>query len=195
MVTKFKVKLTSKNDTKPAVVNVDKQKIRRQENEEYLKNSNVKAFLGTISWAEGGKNYHAQFGYGWAKGGPWEFKDESTHPGAGYKGVTAAGLYQITYDTWQDHGIKSMGLTDFSPHTQDLITVDILRLPRIKAIDALLKNDIKAAVAGAALRWEALPLGPGKANRKLKGKPSNQPYKPYNEVVEKYISLGGKTIQ
>lgn len=167
-----------------------KQEKRRAENEEYLKNKNVKAFLDTLAKAEGG-DYHAKYGFGWARGN-WAFTDESTHPGAGFGGkTTASGRYQITIASWRDNCITAMGLSDFSPKTQDLTAIEILR--KVRAIDPIVNGDIQDAIHKASGRWEALPLGPGQANRPLGGHPSGQPYTPYEEVVTNYKSFGGTT--
>ena len=183
--------VTPVNDNTPKTAALpSKQKKRREENEEYLKNKNVKAFLDTITKAEGG-DYHAKFGFGWARGN-WVFTDESTHPGAGHGGsVTASGRYQITKPTWKLQCIEAMGLSDFTPHTQDLTAVEILRT--VHAVDPLVEGDIETATRKAAGRWEALPLGPGQANRPLNGHPSGQPYMPYEDVVTTYKKFGGTT--
>ena len=120
-----------------------RQKTRLDENEEYLKNTNVKAFLYAIGKSEGG-DYHAK--YGWNPGNTkWTFTDESTHPGPGKDGhTTAAGLYQINKTAWIEHGKKAMGLDDFSPHTQDLIAVEGIRFRH--AIDSVVAGDIKPAI-------------------------------------------------
>ncbi|WP_434707399.1 hypothetical protein J3P75_15980 [Pseudomonas sp. R1-1] len=179
--------VTAVKDTSPKTVALDaKKQIRRAENEEYLKDTNVKAFLAAIAKAEGG-DYHAKYGYGWAKGfqtGKWTFTDESTHPGAGFGGsTTASGLYQITIATWREYGGK-MGLTDFSPHTQDLIAVDMLRT--LGVIDKIKAGDIPAAMPKAATRWAALPEGPGKKNHY-----PPQPYDDYPTFLSNYKSAGG----
>ena len=102
-------------------------KERRAANEAHLSHPNVAAFLKAIAAAEGG-GY--DFKYGALRGREndrWRFSDMSTHPGPGIDGKsTAAGMYQITRPTWRHHGAK-LGLTDFSPRTQDLIAVEILR--------------------------------------------------------------------
>jgi len=173
--------------TKTVELDAKKQK-RRAENEEYLKDKNVKAYLFAIGEAEGG-DYHAKYGHGWAEGfktGKWTFTDESTHPGAGYGGkTTASGLYQINVATWREYGEKQ-GLTDFSPHTQDLITVDILRT--LGVIDKIKAGDIPGAMPKAATRWAALPEGPGKKNHY-----PPQPYVEYPKFLESYKSAGGTT--
>ncbi|MFC6690958.1 MULTISPECIES: lysozyme family protein [Pseudomonas] len=139
--------VTPVKDSTPKTVSLDaKKQVRRAENEEYLKNKNVKAFLVAIAESEGG-SYHAKYGYGWAPGfktGKWTFTDESTHPGAGHGGkTTASGMYQITIATWREYAEK-MGLTDFTPNTQDLIAVDILRT--LGVIDKIKAGDIPGAM-------------------------------------------------
>jgi muramidase (phage lysozyme) len=116
---------------------------RLEENKEYLKNANVKAFLAMIGKSEGG-DYHAK--YGWRPGSSkWTFTDESTHPGPGSDGVTtASGLYQINNVCWREHGIKSQGLKDFSPATQDLIAVDNIRAHN--ALQPIIDGDVKTAI-------------------------------------------------
>lgn len=161
-----------------------KRKTRLEENETYLANPNVAAFLKAIGEAEGG-GY--DFKYGAVKGkrnDPWRFTDTSTHPGPGYGGqTTAAGMYQITVDTWRDHGGK-MGLTDFSPKTQDLIAVEMLR--SLGVIDNIEAGDIASAMAQAAKKWAALPMGPGLANHY-----PPQPYMDYNTFLATYKAAGG----
>ena len=177
---------TSLSDKTPQVVKVDMRPIRLAQNREYLKNANVKAFLGSIAWAEGG-GY--DFKYGAVQGrknDKWRFTDFSTHPGPGADGkTTAAGMYQITKDTWKDHGINGMGLIDFSPDTQDLIAVNLLR--RMGAVDALLKDQFGIAMSKASWPWAALEQAQGKGNRH-----PGQPYKKYEDTRAKYLELGGK---
>lgn len=185
--------VTPVKDSSPKAVSVDaKQQKRRAENAEFLKNKNVKAFLDTLAQVEGG-DYHAKFGYGWAAGwksGKWTFSDESTHPGPGFGGsTTASGRYQITKATWSELSIKAMGLSDFSPGTQDLIAVELLR--NVSAIEPLIGGDLKTAVGKASKKWEALPMGPGLKNRPINGKPSGQPYTDYDEVEKIYKGFGG----
>lgn len=130
-----------------------KQSTRRAENEELLANGNVAAFIKAIAAAEGG-GY--DFKYGALKGkrnDPWRFSDYSTHPGPGKGGkTTAAGMYQINIATWRDHAGK-MGLTDFTPKTQDLIAVEILR--SIGVIDKIKTGDVAGAMPRAAVKWAA----------------------------------------
>lgn len=176
---------TELSNDAPKKISIDTKAVRREQNEKYLENSNVKAFLGMITWAEGG-GYDFKYGaVSGRKNDKWRFSDYSTHPGCGIDGhTTAAGAYQITVDTWKDHGVKAMGLSDFSHKTQDLIAVDKLR--RLKVIDSLVEGDIAAVMKGASYPWAALPMGPGQGNRYPK-----QPYKAYEDCLEKFEQLGG----
>jgi muramidase (phage lysozyme) len=161
----------------------DKQ-TRLDENKAYLADPNVAAFLKAIAAAEGG-GY--DFKYGAVKGkknDPWRFTDTATHPGPGAGGkTTAAGMYQITVDTWKQHGGK-MGLTDFTPNTQDLIAVEMLRTSGV--IDKIKAGDVAGAMPKAALKWAALPEGPGLANHY-----PPQPYMEYPEFLATYKAAGG----
>jgi muramidase (phage lysozyme) len=163
-----------------------KRKTRLEENSAYLTDANVAAFLKAIGEAEGG-GY--DFKYGAVKGkrnDPWRFMDTSTHPGPGFGGrTTAAGMYQITIDTWRDHGGK-MGLTDFTPKTQDLIAVEMLR--SLGVIDNIIAGDIAGAMPQAAKKWAALPMGPGLQNHY-----PPQPYTDYDTFLATYKAAGGST--
>lgn len=160
------------------------KKTRLEENEEYLANANVAAFLKAVSEAEGG-GY--DFKYGAVKGkrnDPWRFTDTATHPGAGYGGkTTAAGMYQITVDTWHQHG-GAMGLTDFTPKTQDLTAIEILRSCGV--IDKIKEGDIAGAMPQSAKKWAALPKGPGLGNHW-----PPQPYVSYENFLATYKAAGG----
>jgi muramidase (phage lysozyme) len=179
------VTTTPRESAEAKAIRVAQEKHTRfEENKAYLAHPNVAAFLKAIAEAEGG-GY--DFKYGAVKGkknDPWRFTDISTHPGAGFGGkTTAAGMYQITIDTWRQFGGK-MGLTDFSPNTQDLIVVDMLRT--IGVIDKIKSGDIAGAMPKAALKWAALPEGPGLANHY-----PPQPYVEYSEFLATYKAAGG----
>lgn len=176
---------TPREDAEAKVVRIKLSKEQRlAENREYLKNDNVQAFLKAIADAEGG-GY--DFKYGAVKGkraDPWRFTDYSSHPGSGYDGVTtAAGMYQINKATWQDHGERRMGLTDFKPETQDLIAVSMLR--GLGVIDKIEGGDIEAGVSQASKQWAALPMGPRQAGR------HSQPYVKFEHFEATYKMAGG----
>jgi muramidase (phage lysozyme) len=157
----------------------------REENTRHLAHPNVAAFLKAIAEAEGG-GY--DFRYGALKGRAkdrWRFTDMSTHPGPGIDGkTTAAGMYQITRPTWEHHGAK-LGLRDFSPRTQDLIAVEILR--SLGVIQAIKEGNIFEAMPKVARIWAALPKGPGQTNQY-----PPQPYVKFEKFLAAYRSAGGQ---
>jgi muramidase (phage lysozyme) len=176
---------TTKESAEVKIVRISQEKATRlEENRNLLADRNVSAFLKAIAEAEGG-GY--DFKYGAIKGkrnDPWRFSDYSTHPGPGFGGsTTAAGMYQITIATWRQHGGK-MGLADFSPTTQDLIAVEILRSLRV--IDKIKSGDIAAAIGPAARTWAALPAGPGLGNVH-----PPQPFMKYEDFFHSYQGAGG----
>lgn len=154
-------------------------------NTKHLAHPNVAAFLKAIAAAEGG-GY--DFKYGALKGRPddrWRFTDMSTHPGPGIDGKsTAAGMYQITRPTWQHHGAK-LGLRDFSPRTQDLIAVEILR--SLGVIDAVKEGRIVDVMPKVARIWAALPKGPGQTNQY-----PPQRYVKFEKFLATYLHMGGQ---
>ncbi len=156
----------------------------QEANIEHLAHPNVGAFLKAIAAAEGG-GY--DFKYGALKGRSndrWRFADMSTHPGPGIDGkATAAGMYQITRPTWQHHGAK-LGLRDFSPRTQDLIAVEILR--SLGVIDQIKAGEIAAVMPKVARTWAALPTGPGKGSHY-----PPQRHVSYDHFVSSYVQAGG----
>jgi len=110
-----------------------------------LANPAVNAFLKTIEWAEGG-GYNVLFGGG-------TFSDYSTHPApVVYNGnnYSAAGAYQETTRFWQQNAETALGLTDFSPTTQDMAAAEALN--NIGAMSMITQGNI----AGAALLAEGL---------------------------------------
>lgn len=177
---------TTQESPEAKIIRIAKDKAERlAENEALLADQNIGAFLKAVAEAEGG-GY--DFKYGAVKGkrnDRWRFSDYSTHPGPGAGGKsTAAGMYQITVDTWRDHGGK-MGLTDFSPKTQDLIAVEMLR--SINAIDNIKAGNVSGAMNRASVKWAALPIGPGKGNRY-----PAQPSVKYEDFIAIYKANGGK---
>lgn len=176
---------TPREDAEAKAVRIKLSKEQRlAENKDYLKDANIQAFLKAIADAEGG-GY--DFKYGAVKGrrnDPWRFSDYSTHPGPGSGGVTtAAGMYQINRVTWQDHGEHRMGLTDFTPETQDLIAVSMLR--GLGVIDKIKAGAIEASLSQASKQRAALPMGRGQTGR------HNQPYVEFEHFEAAYRAAGG----
>ncbi|MEX5745782.1 paar repeat-containing protein [Massilia sp. X63] len=161
---------------------------RLAQNARDLQHPNVAAFLKAIATAEGG-GY--DFRYGALKGRAndrWRFTDTSTHPGPGIDGkTTAAGMYQITRPTWRHHAGK-LGLADFSPRTQDLIAVDILR--SLGVIEGIKAGEIAAVMPKASRTWASLPKGPGQANHY-----PPQPYIEFDSFLTTYLAAGGRLGQ
>lgn len=69
---------------------------------------------------------------------------------------TAAGRYQITNTTWQRIKRK-LGLTDFSPESQDRAAIELLR--ERGALQDVLDGNIDAAIAKLGNEWQSLPSG------------------------------------
>lgn len=116
----------------------------------------VSAMLATIRRFESRGDYSIIYGGG-------RFDDFSQHPRRaipinlpGYEGKksTAAGAYQINAPTYDDFA-PSLGVTDFSPASQDALALAILQ--RTGAYDALLQGDIAGAFRLASSRWASLP--------------------------------------
>ena len=76
-----------------------------------------------------------------------------------------------------------MGLTDFTPETQDLIAVSILR--GSGAIEKIKAGDIQSGVAEASHQWASLPKGRGLSGR------HNQPYVQFDRFEAAYKAAGG----
>lgn len=135
--------------------------MNRTQAENALQHPNVKAFLNVIAYSEGA-NYNTLFGGG-------TFSDFSRHPNRVIKtrgyASSAAGRYQFLSRTWA--GVASqLGLTDFSPHSQDLGAV--LLLHQRGALQPLLAGNFPAAITAARKEWASFPgAGYGQPERKL----------------------------
>ena len=77
-----------------------------------------------------------------------------------------------------------MGLTDFSPKTQDLIAVELIR--SVGVIDKIKAGDIAGAMSPVARKWAALPKGSSQANYY-----PAQPYEKYEVFLDNYHAAGG----
>lgn len=131
--------------------------VTREKVQQYRDNPYVRAFLDTISSAEGTATLGDQEGYNIMFGNiPFESYDR--HPNFAQKvggtTTTAAGRYQITKPTYDDFANK-LGITDFSPQSQDDIAIAILI--QQNALDDVVNNNFDAAVNKLGNRWAALP--------------------------------------
>ena len=138
--------------------------------------ANTRAFLDTISYAEGTYNpdgYRTIFG-----GDTFEsFEDHPRVPvpfGDTYS--TAAGRYQFLEDTWD--GIQSnLNLSNFSPENQDLAAVELIKGQ--DAIDEVESGNFEEAIEAVNDQWASLP-----------GSPYGQPTKSLEELQGVYeVSL------
>jgi muramidase (phage lysozyme) len=116
-----------------------------------LENPNVRQFLDFLGKAEGAD-------YNVIVGGR-RFDDYSAHPGVvglrtRYGPSTAAGKYQITKTTYNDIAPK-LGITDFSPASQDRIAVELLR--RRGALDQVAQGNFDEAINRLGNEWASLP--------------------------------------
>lgn len=82
----------------------------------------------------------------------------ATHPNTpitkGSITSTAAGAYQILSRTWQEIQ-KKLGLTDFSPLSQDKAAVELIR--RRGALDDVMAGRFTAAIEKCKKEWASLP--------------------------------------
>lgn len=115
---------------------------------------NVKKFLDFLGKAEGA-NYDVIVG-------GKKFNDFSKHPGV--VGLTtkegpstAAGKYQITKTTYSEFAPK-LGITDFSPESQDKIALAIIEKHGV--LDAVKSGDFQTAIGKLGGRWASLPSSP-----------------------------------
>lgn len=144
---------------------------------------NIAAMLAAISAAEGTSGqadpYRVCFGYSHtinsfaehpAITGEWRGKtlSDSMCKGAGLGPgcvSTAAGKYQIIKRTWASVRDK-LGLTDFSPASQDAAAAELLR--QRGALGPLARGDFAGAVSAARKEWASLPgAGYGQGERTI----------------------------
>lgn len=133
--------------------------------ENYLEDKNVQAFLALIRDTEGtakGADPYRVYG-GSAKN---QIKDLSkpdfkrwgfTQTDGKKNTSSASGAYQFLERTWNGLA-KEYGLTDFSPRSQDLGAIALLK--QSGALDAIVKGDFDTAVKKANRIWASLPGSP-----------------------------------
>ncbi len=137
---------------------VVKDEIKRAENEKLIANPKVRAMLNTIAYAEGA-DYNTRVGGS-------TFEDLSKKPGKStyIKSIgdysTAEGRYQFLNKTWQGVA-KDLGLTDFSPRSQVIAAVELIR--RRGALDDVLSGNFNNAVTKLSGEWASLPTKSGKS--------------------------------
>lgn len=112
----------------------------------------VMAFLDALAWAEGtGDSYDVQYTFA-------RFSDFSQHPAqiqcSGDLCSDAAGRYQFLSTTYASQA-SALGLTDFSPRSQDLAAIQLLKANG--AYDKIMAGDIAGAVNAVRTIWASLP--------------------------------------
>ncbi|WP_156168569.1 glycoside hydrolase family 24 protein [Yersinia pekkanenii] len=129
--------------------------------EQYRNDPNVLHYLDVIAKAEGTDKY-PNSGYN-TKFGGGQFSDNTDHPRElmpfkqtdGKNNLTsAAGRYQFTRQTW-DSAANALGLTDFSPESQDLAAIYLIN--RRGQLDNVANGDFSSATAGLGNEWASLP--------------------------------------
>lgn len=146
--------------------------------------ANMRAFLDTISHAEGTDRYGKQNGYDVIVGGGL-FSDFSDHPRQSIYlpsyGIrsTAAGRYQILSRYW-DHYKKQLGLPDFGPESQDRYAIQIIR--ERGAYSDVQAGRIAEAITKVSNIWASFP-GAGYGQREVAAK----------KLIAFYKSRGGVT--
>ena len=147
----------------------DRQRQRLQQLSGYISSPYWKAFANTIGWSE-------RAGYGTLSGRPafsTSFDpDFDSYPGRG------AGRFQITSGTYPGLS-KQLGLTDFSPRTQNLMAAQIVLGKG--AMPAIMSGDLASTLPTLAHTWTSLPRGPG-----LPGVNARQRANSFDDVMKIY---------
>lgn len=140
-------------------------------------NPNLQAFLWVIRFCEGTAGtdgYRTMFGGG-------TFDSYADHPRKrfpfGNTYSTAAGAYQFLASTW-DECAKALSLPDFSPASQDLAAVYLIK--RRGALEDVEAGRIATALADCNKEWASLP-----------GAPYGQPTRSLEYCLKVYADHGG----
>lgn len=152
----------------------------RNVNAAVLSNANLRAFLRVIRVGEGTAD---EAGYRRIFGGQL-FESFADHPRVRItkSGITstAAGAYQFLASTW-DETKSMMGLSDFSPGSQDLGAVG--RIAARGALEDVMAGRFALAVAKCAKEWASLP-----------GSPYGQPTISHAKAAQIYAAAGGVSL-
>jgi len=164
----------------PALIMVFSSKLKAQTAPKNNVYANLRAFLIMIQYAEGTYGANA---YRMLYGGQL-FNSYAQHPNTAItKGgitSTAAGAYQILYRTWASVQ-QDLGLTDFSPASQDRAAVELIR--RRGALEDVLAGRFDDAIYKCRKEWASLPgAGYGQHERSL------------TSLVQVYQYAGGKMV-
>lgn len=142
-----------------------------------LNNANVQAMLRVIRVGEGTADdggYSRLFGGGSFSG--FEDHPRQVVKASGYKS-SAAGAYQFISSTW-DETARVMGLSDFSPASQDLAAIG--RIAARGALNDVIAGRFDMAVRKLGREWASLP-----------GSPYGQPTISMDKARGIYLASGG----
>ena len=123
---------------------------------ELLNHPKIRAMLNVIKKAEGA-DYNTRVGGG-------KFSDLSKKPGQKVfiKSInnysSAEGAYQFLNGTW-DNVSKKLGLKDFSPYSQDLAAVHLIK--QRGAVEDILNDNFEGAINKLSKEWASLPTSRG----------------------------------
>ena len=137
----------------------------------YLREPKVRAFLDTIAWAEGA-DYDVQFG-------GRRFADYSRFPSTG----GAAGRYQFLRSTYDELSPK-LGVTDFTPRSQDLMAVQYMIDRGI--INQVVAGNLEGSLPAGSHIWASLPENPTARGYYDKPQYGNQKARPYADLRARY---------
>lgn len=184
----------------------DKQAQMRAKMESLLKRDDVRKMANLIGKFESNGDYHKLVG-------GKKMQDFAVHPHekgfkiylktkAGTVPTTASGKYQINKATWID-AQKALGITDFSPHNQDLAFAYLLSITHRKGekrtmLDALNAGNVEEAIriAGDSHRFASMPThGQSHINMNTAlAAYNNAANKIYHPGDKEYSVKGGGTI-
>jgi len=120
-----------------------------------------RALLDAIAQGEGGREGYNAINYVAARTHGTRFEDFSRHPFEGQSGYTAAGRYQILWNTFNPYR-QRLGLRDFSPESQDraawALAQDVYSRRTRRNLEEDLRNPEMHALITQALAptWHAL---------------------------------------
>lgn len=138
---------------------------------------NVAAFLRVIRAGESGQDESAyRVMFGGSRFDSFADHPRITNTASGYTS-TAAGAYQFLSKTW-DECAKALSLPDFSPESQDLAAVYLIK--RRGALDDVIAGRLDDAIQKCAKEWASLP-----------GSPYGQPTRTLDQARATYLEYGG----
>lgn len=138
---------------------------------------NVAAFLRVIRAGESSQDESAyRVMFGGSRFDSFADHPRITNTASGYTS-TAAGAYQFLSKTW-DECAKALSLPDFSPESQDLAAVYLIK--RRGALDDVIAGRLDEAVKKCAKEWASLP-----------GSPYGQPTRTLEQAHATYFEYGG----